>query len=45
MMGAYTTFLVELELIEVPALRAAHALLEREILRPQVSLLCKVDCG
>ena len=38
MIGADTTFLVELELIEVPAHRAAHQILTREILGPQISL-------
>lgn len=38
MIGADTTFLVQLELIELPAHQAAHALLQREILQPQVSL-------
>ncbi len=38
MIGADTTFLVQLELIEVPAHHAARQLLQREILQPQVSL-------
>ncbi|MCX6904891.1 MAG: hypothetical protein NTW03_15705 [Verrucomicrobia bacterium] len=38
MIGADTTFLVQLELIEVPAHHAAHQLLQRNILQPQVSL-------
>ena len=38
MIGADTTFLVQLELVELPAHRAAHALLKREVLQPQVQL-------
>ena len=38
MIGADTTFLVQLELIELPAHKAAHELLQREILQPQVPL-------
>ena len=38
MIGADTTFLVQLELIEVPAHQAAHQLLQREILQTEVSL-------
>src|SRR5208283_4873798 len=38
MIGADTTFLVQLELVELPAHKAAHALLQREILQPQVPL-------
>jgi len=38
MMGVDTTFLVQLELVELPAHKAAHELLQREILQPQVSL-------
>lgn len=38
MIGADTTFLVQLELVELPAHQAAHALLQREILQPQVPL-------
>ena len=38
MIGADTTFLVQLELIELLAHKAAHELLQREILQPQVPL-------
>jgi hypothetical protein len=38
MIGADTTFLVQLELVEVPAHQTAHALLQREVLLPQVPL-------
>lgn len=38
MIGADTTFLVQLELIEAPAHHAAHQLLQRAILQPQVAL-------
>jgi predicted nucleic acid-binding protein len=38
MIGADTTFLVQLELVELPAHKAAHELLQREILQPQVPL-------
>jgi predicted nucleic acid-binding protein len=38
MIGADTTFLVQLELIELPAHQAARTLLEQKILRPQVHL-------
>ena len=38
MIGADTTFLVQLELVELPAHQAAHQLLAREILQPQVPL-------
>jgi predicted nucleic acid-binding protein len=38
MIGADTTFLVQIELIELPAHKAAHELLQREILQPQVPL-------
>jgi predicted nucleic acid-binding protein len=38
MIGADTTFLVQLELSELPAHHAAHELLQREILQPQVPL-------
>ena len=38
MIGEDTTFLVQLELIKAPAHHAAHQLLQREILQPQVSL-------
>ena len=38
MIGADTSFLVQLELVELPAHSAAHQLLEREILQPQVPL-------
>jgi predicted nucleic acid-binding protein len=38
MIGADTTFLVQLELIELPAHKAAHELLKREVLQPQVPL-------
>jgi hypothetical protein len=38
MIGADATFLVQLELIESPAHKAAHELLQREILQPQVPL-------
>lgn len=38
MIGADTTFLVQLELIELPAHKAAHDLLQREILQPEVPL-------
>ncbi len=38
MIGADTTFLVQLELVELSGHQAAHALLQREILQPQVPL-------
>lgn len=38
MIGADTTFLVQLELREVPEHAAAHALLQREVLLPGVPL-------
>ena len=38
MIGADTTFLVQLQLIELPAHKTAHELLQREILQPQVPL-------
>jgi hypothetical protein len=38
MIGADTTFLVQLELVELPAHEAARVLLQRDILQPQVSL-------
>jgi predicted nucleic acid-binding protein len=38
MIGVDTTLLVQLELVELPAHKAAHALLQREILQPQVPL-------
>ena len=38
MIGADTTFLVQLELVELPAHQAAHQLLTREILQPQIPL-------
>ena len=38
MIGADTTFLVQLELIELPAHKTAHELLQREILQPKVPL-------
>ncbi|MCI0534592.1 MAG: hypothetical protein L0Z50_05135 [Verrucomicrobiales bacterium] len=38
MIGVDTSFLVQLELVELPAHQAAHALLHREILQPQVPL-------
>jgi len=38
MIGVDTSFLVQLELIELPAHQAAHALLRREILQPQIPL-------
>jgi hypothetical protein len=38
MIGADTTFLVQLELIELPAHKAAHELLQCQILQPQVPL-------
>jgi len=38
MIGADTTFLVQLELVELSAHQAAHALLRREVLQPQVPL-------
>ena len=38
MIGADTTFLVQLELVELPAHVAAHQLLQRAILQPQVPL-------
>ncbi len=38
MIGVDTTFLVQLELVELPAHKTAHQLLQREILQPQVSL-------
>ena len=39
MIGVDTTFLVQLELVELPAHQAAHGLLQREILQPQVPLV------
>ena len=39
MIGVDTTFLVQLELVELPAHQAAHALLQREILQPKAALL------
>ena len=38
MIGVDTTFLVQLELVELPAHEAAHAFLQRQILQPQVPL-------
>ena len=38
MIGVDTTFLVQLELVELPAHKTAHELLQREILQPQVPL-------
>jgi predicted nucleic acid-binding protein len=38
MIGADTTFLVQLELLDLPAHAAAHQLLQREILQPGVPL-------
>jgi predicted nucleic acid-binding protein len=38
MIGVDTTFLVQLELVELPAHKAAHVLLQREILQSQVPL-------
>lgn len=38
MIGADTTFLVQLELVELPAHKAAHELLQREVLQPQIPL-------
>jgi predicted nucleic acid-binding protein len=38
MIGIDTTFLVQLELIELPAHSGAHELLQREVLNPQLSL-------
>lgn len=38
MIGADTTFLVQLELVELPLHAAAHQLLQTEILQPQVPL-------
>ncbi len=38
MIGVDTTFLVQLELVELPAHKSAHELLHREILSPQVPL-------
>jgi len=38
MIGADTTFLVQLELIELAAHRSAHELLQRQILQPEVPL-------
>jgi predicted nucleic acid-binding protein len=38
MIGADTTFLVQLEVTELPAHPAAHALLQREILAPGIQL-------
>ena len=38
MIGADTTFLVQLELFELPGHTSAHSLLQREILQPQVPL-------
>jgi predicted nucleic acid-binding protein len=38
MIGVDTTFLVQLELVELPAHKAAHAFLQRQILQPQVPL-------
>jgi hypothetical protein len=38
MIGVDTTFLVQLELAELAAHKAAHAFLQRQILQPQVPL-------
>ncbi len=38
MIGADTTFLVQLELVELPGHKGAHTLLHREVLQPQVRL-------
>jgi predicted nucleic acid-binding protein len=38
MIGVDTTFLVQLELVELPAHKVAHGLLQREVLQPQVPL-------
>jgi predicted nucleic acid-binding protein len=38
MIGADTTFLVQLELVELPSHRAAHELLRREVVEPGVPL-------
>lgn len=38
MIGADTTFLVQLELVELPGHQTAHALLQREVLQPHVPL-------
>ena len=38
MIGVDTTFLVQLELLELPAHKAADELLQREVLQPQVPL-------
>ena len=38
MIGVDTTFLVQLELVELPAHEAAHAFLQRQILQPQIPL-------
>ena len=38
MIGVDTTFLVQLELVDLPAHQAAHGLLHREILQPQVPI-------
>jgi predicted nucleic acid-binding protein len=38
MIGVDTTFLVQLEVVELPAHKTAHELLQRETLQPQISL-------
>ena len=38
MIGVDTTFLVQLEIVELPLHQAAHSLLDREILNPGVNL-------
>lgn len=38
MIGADTTFLVQLELAELPGHQVAHALLQREVIQPRVPL-------
>ena len=38
MIGVDTTFLVQLELVELPAHKAAHEILQREILQPHTPL-------
>ena len=38
MIGVDTTFLVQLEIAELPAHQAAHRVLQREILAPQIPL-------
>lgn len=38
MIGADTTFLVQLELVELPTHSTAHALLQREVLQAQIPL-------